>query len=123
MKYIILAVLISSGALAIDTFKIGGDLVNFKNKDGLLLKGCETNCQAFAAITKFKKIDLKKLRGKEQYKGSIGSDVCRLVYKGNSVIGINEERDQRVFCVFKDNSLIEINSLSQYLTEKKIVTE
>jgi hypothetical protein len=122
MKFIILSVFISSGALAVDTFKIGGELVSFKNNDGLLVKGCETNCQALAAVTKFKKIDLKKLRGKEQYNGSIGSDVCRLAYKGNSVIGINEDKDQRAFCVFKDNSLIEINSLGQYLTEKKIVT-
>ena len=123
MNYIILALFISSTALAADTFKIGGELVSFKNKDGLLVKGCEKNCQALAAVTKLKKINLKKLRSKEQFVGSIGSDVCRLAYKGNSVIGVNEEKDQRAFCVFKDNSLIEINSLSQYLTEKKIVTE
>lgn len=122
MKYLILAVFITTGVFAVETFKIGGELVNFKNKDGLLVKGCESNCQALAVVNKFKKIDLKKLRGQEQYKGSIGSDVCRLAYKGNSVIGINEEKDQRAFCVFKDNSLIEINSLSRYLTEKKIVT-
>lgn len=122
MKYLVFVALISSGVMA-DTFKIGGELVNLKNKDGLLVKGCEKECQALASVAKFKTIDLKKLRGDEHYNGSIGSDVCRLAYKGNSVIGINEEKDQRAFCVFKDNSLIEINSLGKYLIEKKIVTE
>ncbi len=112
----------SVSALA-DTYKIGGELYIFKSSDGLLLKGCEKDCLALQTINKFKKINLKKERAKETFVSSVGSDVCRLVYKANSVIGVNQDKDQRAFCVFKDNSLIEINSLSSYLTEKKIVTE
>ncbi len=72
---------------------------------------------------KAKKIKLKAIRAKETYLGSVGSDVCRLVYEGGSVIGIAENRDQRAFCVFKDNSLIEINSLTEYLKDKKLISE
>ena len=43
--------------------------------------------------------------------------------KAESILGVAENQDGRAFCVFKDGSLIEINSLSSYLTEKKIVTE
>jgi hypothetical protein len=106
-----------------ETFKIGGELIVFENKDGLLLKGCEKECLALKKVAEFQKINLKKIRAKETFYASIGSDVCRLVYKSGSLIGINKEKDQRAFCVFKDNSLIEINSLSKYLVDKKIVIE
>lgn len=122
MKFLIIGLLFSVLASA-ETYKIGGDLIEFKDTDGLLLKGCEKDCLALKTVGKFKKINLKKERAKETFHGSVGSDVCRLVYKANSVIGVTQEKDQRAFCVFKDNSLIEINSLSSYLTEKKIVTE
>ena len=106
-----------------ETFKIGGQLIEFQSKDGLLLKGCETQCLALKTVGKFKKINLQAIRAKEPFVGPVGSDVCRLVYKVNSIIGINENKDQRAFCVFKDNSLIEINSLGLYLLEKKMVKE
>lgn len=38
-------------------------------------------------------------------------------------LGVAENQDGRAFCVFKDGSLVEINSLSAYLLEKKIVSE
>lgn len=122
MKILILGLLLSVVASA-ETYKIGGELVEFKSVDGLLLKGCEKDCQALKTVKKFDKIDLTKARAKETYEASVGSDVCRLIYKANSVIGVNQDKDQRAFCVFKDNSLIEINSLSHYLTEKKIITK
>ncbi len=120
MKTLIICLLFSPLAFA-ETFKIAGELTSFENKDGLLIKGCEKNCLALKTVGEFKKIDLKKARGQETFHGSVGSDVCRLVYKAESVIGVTESKDQRAFCVFKDSSLIEINSLSQYLTDKKIV--
>lgn len=122
MKYFFILALISATAFGA-TYKIGGELINFENKDGLLVRGCAKSCMALDAVKKFKKIDLQKLTKNEKFKGSIGSDVCRLAYKANSVLGVNEEKDQRAFCVFKDDSLIEINSLSEYLIEKKIVKE
>lgn len=120
MKTLIICLMLSTQTFA-ETFKIAGELASFENKDGLLIKGCEKNCLALKTVGEFKKIDLKKARAQETFHGSVGSDVCRLVYKAESVIGVNESKDQRAFCVFKDSSLIEINSLSQYLTDKKIV--
>lgn len=122
MKFLILGLLFSTMASA-EHFKINGELVEFQSKDGLLVRGCEKDCLALKTVKKHKKIDLKKIRAKESLVGSIGSDVCRLVYKTNSVIGTLENLDQRAFCVFKDNSLIEINSLSDYLVQKKIVAD
>lgn len=122
MKTLLLALMISSGVHA-EIFKINGELMDFKTQDGLLVRNCEKQCLALKSVVSHKKIDLKKIRKKQTYLGSVGSDVCRLVYEGGSVIGIAENRDQRAFCVFKDNSLIELNSLSSYLKEKKIVTE
>jgi hypothetical protein len=123
MKFLILSLLLSTAASAETYYKIGGELVGFKSVDGLLLKGCETKCDALQAVKKFNKINLTKARAKETFEASVGSDVCRLIYKANSVIGVTQEKDQRAFCVFKDSSLIEINSLTEYLAEKKIITK
>ena len=122
MNIILLCMLFSFYSFA-EVFQMRGELVDFKNVDGLLLNGCEKGCEALKTVAKFKKIDLKRARAGQSFKGSIGSDVCRLVYQVGSVFGSNQDKDQRVFCVFNDNSLIEINSLSLYLTRKKIVTE
>ena len=122
MKILLLSALLSFSSFA-EVFQMRGELVEFKNVDGLLLNGCEKGCDALKTVAKFKKIDLKKSRARQSFKGSIGSDVCRLVYQAGSVFGSTQDKDQRAFCVFHDNSLIEINSLSLYLTQKKIVTE
>ena len=122
MNIILLCMLFSFYSFA-EVFQMRGELVDFKNVDGLLLNGCEKGCEALKTVAKFKKIDLKRARAGQSFKGSIGSDVCRLVYQVGSVFGSNQDKDQRVFCVFNDNSLIEINSLSLYLARKKIVTE
>lgn len=122
MKTFLLGLILTTTAYA-EVFRIAGKMLEFENKDGLLVKGCSKSCDALDTVAKFKKIDLKKARAQEKFVGSAGSDVCRLVYKANSLIGVNQDKDQRAFCVFKDESLIETNSLSQYLLDKKIITE
>lgn len=122
MKILFIALLVATTAEA-EIYKINGDLMDFKNQDGLLVRNCDKGCLALKAVAAHKKIKLKAIRAKETYLGSVGSDVCRLVYEGGSVIGIAENRDQRAFCVFKDNSLIEINSLTEYLKDKKLISE
>lgn len=122
MKRFIIGLILVSSAHA-EVFKIAGQMLEFENKDGLLVKGCNKSCEALETVAKFKKIDLKKARAQEKFVGSAGSDVCRLVYKGRSVIGVNQDKDQRAFCIFKDESLIETNSLGQYLIDKKIISE
>lgn len=122
MKYLLIASLFCSSAFA-ETFKIAGDMLEFKSVDGLILKGCEKNCEALKVIKKHKKIDIKKVREGMQFANSVGSDVCARVYKANSLLGVAENKDRRAFCMFKDNSMVEMNSLSAYLVDKKIVKE
>lgn len=122
MKYILLVVLMIPCAFG-ETFKLAGEWLEFKDQDGLLLSGCQKNCDALKAISKYKKIDLRKVRKEGEFASSIGSDVCDRVYKAKSLLGTAMNRDGRAFCYFPDRSLVEINSLSSYLQQKKIVVE
>lgn len=119
---LILMIFILCGQASADTFRIAGENISFENQDGLLLKDCENKkCEALKTILKFKRINLKRIRASQKYSSSIGSDVCKLAYKANSLIGIASNNDQRAFCVFKDSSVVEINSLSDYLVKNNIV--
>lgn len=122
MKSLLIVVLLCSSAFA-ESFKIAGDMVEFKTVDGLVLKGCEKSCDALKIIKKHKKIDMKKVREGMQFANSVGSDVCARVYKADSLLGVAENKDRRAFCLFKDKSMVEMNSLSAYLVDKKIVKE
>ena len=122
MKYLLIFFFLIQTAVA-DVFKISGNLFEFKNQAGLFVKGCENKCEALRVVSQHQKIDLKKARKKQNFRGSIGSDVCALIYQAKSIIGVNLDQDQRAFCVFPDDSMIEINSLSDYLISKKIVSE
>ena len=121
-KLVILAVLLSNTAFA-ESFKIAGQLVEFEDKGGLLLNGCAKKCDALETIQKHKKIDLKKARVGMTFTNSAGSDVCDKVYKADSLLGVAQNMDRRAFCLFRDKSMVEMNSLTDYLTAKKIVTE
>ena len=121
MKFLI-AILFITTAYA-EAFKIAGGTVEFKEVDGLLLKGCESKCDALTAIKKHKKIDLKSARKGMAFTNSVGSDVCHKVFKADSLLGVAENSDRRAFCMFKDKSMIEMNSLTSYLVDKKIVKE
>lgn len=121
MKYLIIA-LISVSAFA-ESYKIAGELHTFKTVDGLIVLGCEKKCEALKVIKKHKKIDLKAARKGMSFTNSVGSDVCARVYKADSLLGVAENMDRRAFCMFKDKSMVEMNSLSAYLVDKKIVKE
>lgn len=121
MKWLILFAL-SSAAYA-ESFKIAGQMVEFKTKDGLITKGCVKSCEALKQIQKHKNINMLEVRNGMKFSNSVGSDVCDKVYKAQALIGVTENGDQRAFCYFKDKSMVEMNSLSSYLVEKKIVKE
>lgn len=121
MKIFIL--ILFSISLHAETFKIAGDLTRFNESDGLLLKGCEKKCDALKVIKKHGKIDLKSARVGMKTTNSVGSDVCLKIYKADSILGIAENKDMRAFCLFKDHSMVEMNSLTEYLLKKKIVKE
>ena len=114
---------VQAGEGAGQTFKIAGKTISFSERSGLLVSGCErdTNCEALAIVAKHSDIQLEKARRGQTYRGSIGSDVCKLIYGAGSVLGIAANRDQRSFCVFRDGSMIENNSLGDYLVARKSV--
>lgn len=112
-----------SMSLQAETFKIAGDLSRFNESEGLLLKGCEKNCEALKVIKKHGKIDLKSARAGMKTTNSVGSDVCLKIYKADSILGTAQNKDMRAFCMFKDHSMVEMNSLTEYLLKKKIVKE
>lgn len=103
-----------------ETFIIAGGSHNFIEQDKLLLAGCEKKCEALNTIQKHTRIGLKEIRKGRTFSNSVGSDVCSQVYHMESVLGQALDRDRRAFCLFKDGSMVEMNSLSGYLTEKKI---
>ena len=120
---LILSLLSLSSFVNAESFKISGEYYNFKEDKGFLTYGCDQNCIAVKKVMELKNVNLKKLRVDEKFSGSVGSDICRLSLKSNSLIGLASNKDQRAFCVFPDNSMIELNSLGKYLIEKHIVTE
>lgn len=118
----ILIILLFSFPVFAESFKIAGKHLDFANKDGLILRGCEKSCEALKVIKKHTKIDMAEVRKGATFVNSTGSDVCDKVYKADSILGVADNQDRRAFCVFKDQSMVEMNSLSQYLIDKKIVS-
>src|SRR5665648_489860 len=107
---LLLVLIFLSFSLHAETFKIAGELVEFKDKEGLLLKGCEKKCDALKIIKNYKTIDLKAATQGMKFTNSIGSDVCSKVYKAQSLLGVTMDKDGRAFCIFKDKSMVEMNS-------------
>ena len=119
----ILIILLLSLPVYAESFKIAGDVTSFQDKDGLLVKGCEKECDALKVIKKHSKINLEAARKGMKTTNSVGSDTCLKVYKADSILGTAENKDMRAFCLFQDHSMVEMNSLSQYLVNKKILKE
>jgi hypothetical protein len=120
---ILFLILITSFSARAESFKIAGEFLDFQEKDGLVLKGCEKTCEALRVIKKHTKIDLKKARAGMEFTNSVGSDVCDKVYKAQSLLGTSSNKDRRAFCYFKDKSMVEMDSLTLYLVKNKYVTE
>gem|GEM_PF-2425463 len=123
MIKLMMILLLSSGAYA-ESFYIFKQAYDFKEEEGLLVNGCvDKNCDALKAISNYREIDLKAARKNLKFSNSVGSDVCIRIYKVKAVLGEATNQDARAFCYFPDNSMVEMNSLSNYLTSKKIVVE
>ena len=121
----LILLLIFSNRAQAESFKIAGRSVAFEDRAGLLTSGCsqQSDCEAMRAVRGHPRIDLKKARRGEKFRGSTGSDTCKLIYGAGSVLGLTANRDQRSFCVFKDGSMIENNSLGEYLLTNQIVSK
>ena len=120
MKYLFLFA-ISFSAIA-ETYLIEGNLVSFENKDGLLLKGCQKKCEALKTINAHRTIEMREVTKNLKFVGAPGSDVCHETYQAKSLLGRDSKtKDQKAFCLFPDLSMVEINSLTDYLIKNKII--
>lgn len=103
-----------------EAFKINGEILSFKkHPSGLLIKNCEKNCEALKVLS-LAKYDPKKIKKTSSLASSYGSTACHNLLGGVSLLGMSLENDGRDFCVFKDKSIVEINSLTIYLKENKV---
>ena len=98
-----------------DVFQIAGRTYSFEVKGSVLVHGCKTECQALKAVRE-RKIAGEALAAipKRTFKRSLGSTVCADIYRARSVIGKATNGDGRAFCLFPDESMIEMNSLSAF---------
>lgn len=115
MKFIMI---FFSFALAAETYKIAGELVNFKNYKDVEYYCPKKKCDALEALKRKDRFDVASFP-KEQFANPLGSDVCRHHYKAKTLLGRNEKLDGRAFCLFPDESMIEINSLTKF-AEKRL---
>lgn len=122
MKLFVLVLLLGSVAKA-ESFMIEGRSLDFEAHSGLLLRGCEkAGCEALRQIYKHREISLRDLRAGLKHPGLVAADVCHDVYKARSLLGrALQSKDQRAFCYFSDGSMVEINSLDQFLLKRKYV--
>ncbi len=120
ISFMLWAVLISSIVEA-ESFFIKDKTYEFINFQGVLIAECPHNCMAKIVMFKNKTIKLSQFKNESYISNSLGSEVCKTIFKGHSVLGQAVNRDRRAFCVFKDQSMIEINSLTDYLKQKNIL--
>jgi hypothetical protein len=117
----IMMLIFSTKLLLAESFFIFDKVYEFSSFNDVLVSNCQKKCEAKKKLSALKKVNLKKFTTKEAFANSPGSDVCRFVFQGESLMGQAQNRDRRAFCVFKDLSLIDINSLTLYLEEKKLL--
>lgn len=118
----ILFVLFFSFSAFAESYLIEGTLVALMEQNELKVSSCPKDCDALKAVKAHKAISLKEISKGIKFPGSVGSEVCHVVYKAQSILGRHSEtNDQRAFCLFPDKSMIEINSLTDYLIKNKYV--
>lgn len=119
-RLIFLSLLCFSFGSYSEVFKINGEVVNFEeHPSGLLIKNCKKNCEVLKVLS-LPQFDPKKIKTKSSMAASLGSTACHYILDGVSILGANLDNDGRDFCIFKDESMVEINSLSRYLEKNKV---
>lgn len=123
MKILMISLFFFVPNLYAESFKVAGELLQFEvHKSGLLLKDCKKKCEALKVLS-IKKYKASSIIKPGEAVGSYGSEACAKLLGGDSVLGVNMEGDGRDFCFFKDESMIEMNSLSKFLEKEKILKE
>jgi hypothetical protein len=81
------------------------------------------SCEAKSALVGLKPVTQKQLADGQKMASSVGSSACTVMLKGRSVLATLANGDQRAICILKDNSMIEINSLSTAIVKKKLLID
>ena len=122
----ILVLLFSFGVANIglcENFKIAGKYLSFtKHASGLLIQNCSEKCEALKVLD-IAKYKVSSIVPKRETASSYGSDACSYLLGGKSILGRASNGDGRDFCLFKDDSLVEMYSLTVYLEKNKILKE
>jgi hypothetical protein len=93
-------------------------LTQWKSTISSTLTKCAKECMAKTAVEKY----LQKpfpLKSKAGFYSQGGSVLCRDYWNEVSVLGIKNDKSRTAFCLFKDQSFVEIQSLSERLKNEK----
>jgi len=91
-------------------YKIEGKMYSFKAHQGIEVF-CQKPGPECLAENTVKSLTVKNSRPDKFG----GSEFCLKELQIQTVLGVNKAGDGRAFCVFKDSSLIEVNSLGAFL--------
>ena len=97
-----------------ETYRIASEIVTFELFEGVEISHCKDLCQAKEKLLSLKKKGPPKVKSKKKFISSVGSDACEYM-DGQAVLGTNLKKDGRSFCLFKDHSMLETNSLGRYV--------
>ncbi len=100
-----------------ETIKLLGRNFEFHQEKGIAYSSkCKKDCRAKKNVDQFLRKPFK-LKNKRKFKTSKGSILCRDYWKGVSVIGIRENKNQVALCLFEDQSIVDLDSLTRRLDQ------
>lgn len=112
-KLFILLLFITTNSYAKELYKISGKHYAIKEVSSVLVNEECKDCIAIKrvnALSKFK----KKITDRK-WDMDLGSYVCKYIFVGKSVLGVDSKKNMKAFCFFdEDKSFIEMNSLATY---------
>lgn len=110
MRHLGLFILVMGVAFASSakSYKISGKVYEFHEIKGVYAHGCEKDCLAISSLKKLKKLP-KQSKGLLKSKASL---ICGSS-GGKAVFGVDSKKNMMAFCLFKDDSLVEYQSLEK----------
>jgi hypothetical protein len=116
MRIIIILFILAQASLAMDV-KILGRNFSFTKIDKVYVYGnCEKDCKAKKLFQTYLKKPFKP-KSKEKFFTQTSSVLCRDYWKAVSVIGVHENGNKGAFCLFKDQSMLDLDSLQEVIDE------
>lgn len=110
---LVILLMLSSNLFAKELYKISGKHYSLKKISNVLVNEECKECVAVKkvnALTKFKK-EIKD----RKWDMDLGSYVCKYIFIGKSVLGVDSKKNMKAFCYFdEDKSFIEMSSLTSF---------